>query len=170
MRDMGLAQITAGECLITMGKAEDVQKLIRQLKTQYKYKAIPPMFAEEYHALYRAALPAFLQESGSDESVLCDKRGMEICLGYRRIVIGDYGPYIEFDDNEAAMENLEIQYGQDYRIDNAQFVDRVKYEWWTTKSGSHVKLYRQKRCVEYADYRPGFWYVSPFEVQQKKEE
>jgi hypothetical protein len=30
-----------------------------------------------------------------------------------------------------------------------------------------VKLYHQLRTVDYADYRVGFWYISPFALRDK---
>lgn len=40
----------------------------------------------------------------------------------------------------------------------------VKYLWLTADDDSDVKVYDQKRSVEYADYKPGMLYVSVYEV------
>jgi len=35
---------------------------------------------------------------------------------------------------------------------------------WKTKDQSNVKVYDQKRTVEYADYKVGLFYISPFDL------
>ncbi len=40
------------------------------------------------------------------------------------------------------------------------------YEEWRTNE-DNVKLYHQLRTVDYADYRVGFWYISPFALRDK---
>jgi exo-beta-1,3-glucanase (GH17 family) len=35
---------------------------------------------------------------------------------------------------------------------------------WRTKDQINVKVYDQKRTVDYADYRVGLFYISPFEL------
>lgn len=42
--------------------------------------------------------------------------------------------------------------------------EHVKYLWLTADDNSDVKVYDQKRSVEYADYKPGMLYVSVYEV------
>lgn len=42
--------------------------------------------------------------------------------------------------------------------------EHVKYPWLTADDNSDVKVYDQKRSVEYADYKPGMLYVSVYEV------
>lgn len=45
-----------------------------------------------------------------------------------------------------------------------RYAEHVKYLWLTADDGSNVKVYDQKRPVEYADYMPGMLYVSVYEV------
>lgn len=45
-----------------------------------------------------------------------------------------------------------------------QYAEHVKYLWLTADDNSDVKVYDQKRLVEYADYKPGMLYVSVYEV------
>ena len=35
---------------------------------------------------------------------------------------------------------------------------------WITKDQSSVKVYDQKRSVDYADYKVGLFYISPFDL------
>jgi hypothetical protein len=46
----------------------------------------------------------------------------------------------------------------------AAFRVKVFYVEWRTKDQSNVKVYDQKRTVEYADYKVGLFYISPFEL------
>jgi hypothetical protein len=40
---------------------------------------------------------------------------------------------------------------------------------WRTKDQSKVKVYDQKRTVEYADYKVGLFYISPFDLFVERE-
>ena len=53
---------------------------------------------------------------------------------------------------------------QSYRIEDPRYAEHVKYLWLTADDNSDVKVYDQKRLVEYADYKPGMLYVSVYEV------
>ena len=45
-----------------------------------------------------------------------------------------------------------------------RYKDRVKYDWLTIK-GMDIKVYHQKRTVNYADYKVGKYYVSVHDVE-----
>ena len=45
--------------------------------------------------------------------------------------------------------------------------NKVKYLWLTIKDNSCIKIYYQKKSVDYADYKPGMLYVSVHEVFDK---
>jgi hypothetical protein len=40
---------------------------------------------------------------------------------------------------------------------------------WRTKDQSNVKVYEQSRTVDYADYRVGLFYISPFDLFVERE-
>ena len=82
----------------------------------------------------------------------------------KRIVIGDYGAFVEFSRAQANARHLKIKEGQSYRIEDPRYAEHVKYLWLTADDNSDVKVYDQKRLVEYADYKPGMLYVSVYEV------
>ena len=50
-----------------------------------------------------------------------------------------------------------------YRLEHP-WKDKVFYVEWRTKDESNVKVYDQKRTVEYADYKVGLFYISPFDL------
>lgn len=96
------------------------------------------------------------------------KSGLLISNGYKRIVIGDYGAFIEFDKSQAVVSNIIVKPGQEYR-QQPFFVKTVKYFWLTDKNNSDIKIYYQLRTVNYADYKPSNFYVSHDDVILKDE-
>ena len=134
-----------------------------QLAREYKYKPIPRTFFCDVRAEFQKALPEWCNVSG-DTISLETADGTVITNGYNRIVIGDYGAFVEFSRVQACMRRLEIKEGQIYRAKDPRYAEHVKYLWLTADDGSDVKVYDQKRPVEYADYKPGMLYVSVYEV------
>lgn len=89
---------------------------------------------------------------------------MKISNSYDRIVIGDYGAFIEIDKKDMIKENIKIKEGEEYRIYDTRYSNNVKYFWYTTKDNSNIKIYYQRRKVNYADYKIDKYYVSVHEV------
>lgn len=79
-----------------------------------------------------------------------------IATEYVRAVEGKRGVYIEFTFEQLVKENLYMEECERWRLfsSNAYYL-----EYRTTKD--HVKVYHQKRCVTYADYKIGMLYISP---------
>jgi hypothetical protein len=135
--------------------------LIDELNRQYEYQPLPPVFSRRMRQFYRRVLPANLNQYGDSVS-LVDNSGNPICNGYRRIVIGDYGAYVEFEEHNIHPDaGLRVQLGQEFR-DNGRY--NCKYSWLTNAAG-HVKIYLQKERVKYADYIPGLYYVHVDDVE-----
>lgn len=106
-------------------------------------------------ALYEAQLPRILQEEKSLS--FFSPQGALLASGFTRVVIGDYGAFVEFAPEHIQMHNIRLRWNT--------VVDKpVKYIWWEPTDGSNVKLYEQKDIVAYADYKIGYWYVAPAEV------
>jgi len=61
-------------------------------------------------------------------------------------------------------ENICVQKGQEYRINDDNYKNNVKYHWLTCKDNSNIKIYFQQKPVNYADYKPFMYYISPFEI------
>ena len=95
--------------------------------------------------------------------------GTMIAYKYNRIVIGHYGAFIEIEKDDIYQNNVKCKPGQEYRIRDRRYRDKVKYQWYTAKDSSHCKLYKQMKPVAYADYQEGMWYISPFEVLDQNE-
>lgn len=141
-----------------------------QLAKDYHYKPIEPnLFTGDVRSRYKETLPDWCSLCGNQAQTLITTQSTPIATGYTRIVIGDYGAFVEIDREHILRKKLMIQPGQEFRMSDNQFVGRVKYFWLTARDCSHCKIYEQQRTVDYADYKPGMFYISPFEVfpQQK---
>jgi hypothetical protein len=118
-------------------------KTLEQLKEEYTKRLIVPI-------------------EGSTNIQLVTKSGFPFCpAGYNRIVIGERGPYVEFED--VYMHSVHIPEDQEYRT-NCTF-SKVYYIEHRTIDESNVKIYEQLRTVNYADYLIGKFYVSPFDLK-----
>ena len=147
-----------------------------KLAKQYSYKVISPLIAKINMEKYYTTIPSIFQGTkhptnekpgfyidGKDIELYSDV-GTKIATKYDRIVIGHYGAFIEIDQNDIIKENIRCTPGQEYRMSDPAYSQRVKYFWMTAKDTSNCKLYWQQREVAYADYKPFKWYISPFEV------
>lgn len=81
----------------------------------------------------------------------------KVASGYRRIVIGERGPYVEL---ESLTAQLFIPKSEEYRLKS----DVVYYVHYRVASKALVKVYYQKKSVGYADYQIGMYYISPLDL------
>lgn len=132
--------------------------LSNELARKYNYKKLPSFMSENMREVYKQTIPSFLSSS----QPLYTLNGTLICKNFDRIVIGDYGAYIEFSSDQANKENFIIAPGQEYRLEPRY--SNVKYIWLTINDDSEIKIYYQKNTVSYADYVPKKYYVSVYEV------
>ncbi|WP_054692497.1 hypothetical protein [Syntrophomonas palmitatica] len=124
-----------------------------------RYAPLLPELSEMVRAYYREQLT--LPESGGDINIYTPD-GMLLATGYQRIVVGDYGAYIEISRQQIVKSNLRVKPGQEFRLNPD--IANVKYEWYEPVDGSNVKIYFQIGTVKYADYQRGMYYISPQEV------
>ena len=132
-----------------------------KLAEQYHYKKLPLEVSKMCRELYQKNIPSNLFINGGNS--IYTFHGTLIANYYNRIVIGDYGAFIEIQ--EINKDKLIIQLGQEYR--SKEGYSNIKYEWLTYNDGSNIKIYYQKNIVDYADYQPGMYYVSVHEVLAK---
>jgi len=88
--------------------------------------------------------------------------GLLIAIGYERVVWGDRGPYVEFDTASLVAGTLHVPASQHWRLTTRN--PRIYYQEWRTNDECNVMVYRQLREVAYADYKPGYWYISPMDL------
>jgi len=94
---------------------------------------------------------------------LFTKSGLKVAIGYERIVIGGRGPYIEFIADQILKDNIYVPVEQQWRFQHTESF----YNEYRTKQ-DNVKIYHQKKIVDYADYKVGFWYISPFDLRTEE--
>lgn len=82
-------------------------KYQEQLADEYKYKPIPRTFFTDVRVEFKKALPEWCNMSG-DTTKLETRNGTVIANGYNRIVIGDYGAFVEFSRAQANARHLSI--------------------------------------------------------------
>ena len=139
----------------------DIFALQEQLAHDHNYKALDSARSDYYRDIWAQNLPDGLKIDGSDISIYTSN-GDLICTGYDRIVIGDYGAFIEFSAEQANRNIYKIKEGQEYRVNNPRYMYNVKYNWLTI-ADTDIKIYEQKKTVTYADYKAGKYYISPHE-------
>lgn len=88
------------------------------------------------------------------------KNNTIVANGYERIVFGGRGPYIEFNRDQIIYEEFFIPKNQIYRLSDA----RIYYIEFRSNDDANVKLYYQMRHVAYADYKLGYFYISPVDL------
>ena len=79
--------------------------------------------------------------------------------GYDRIVIGKRGPYIEFNNTQLYWSQIFIPEDQFWRLESTS---SYYIEYRTIID--NVKIYYQQKLVNYADYKIGLYYISPFDL------
>lgn len=136
--------------------------LIAYLIHIFKYKKLPEYLSKEVRTLYSKCTPKFL----NDKPKLYSDYGNLICNGFNRIVIGDYGLYIEFTKEQAG--EFITATGQEYR--DTEKYKYCKYSWLQSSIEDNTMIYLQKNTVDYADYKPGMYYVSVYDVVLKEME
>lgn len=135
------------------------------LAKEYGYQPIEPnLFLGDVRQKYIDALPAWCKREGEPHRELFSEKETCIANGYNRIVVGDYGAFIEIRPDQINQEKLRLAPGEEYRVYDERYAAHVKYHWYTTIVPAQIKLYYQQKKVNYADYVPGMWYVSVYEV------
>lgn len=136
-----------------------------RLAKEFGYKPIGfNFFVGDVRQKYFEALPEWCDVSGNGNMPLLSLAGTRISTGYTRIVIGDYGAFVEISPDQIYRENIHCKPGQEYRIADERYSKNTKYHWLTAKDNSDCKIYFQQKTVDYADYLPGMYYISPYEV------
>ena len=138
----------------------EIIELQEKLAQDYKYEKLPKKLSSEVRLKYKWGLQKELDIYGNSKTELLTSKSTHLSNGYERVVIGDYGAFIEMSDVQIS-RCLITQPGQEFRLDKKY---NVKYQWLTVKDGSEIKVYYQLREVSYADYKPGMYYVSPYEI------
>ena len=136
----------------------DTRKVEKELADKYGYRPLSPELSKKYRKFYIDNIPEGLSLTGGGVLTF---NGTVLCDSYDRIVVGDYGAFIEFSKPGA---EFVCTPGQEFRMYDDRYKNKVKYDWLTIK-GMNIKIYHQKRTVKYADYKVGKYYVSVHDVK-----
>jgi hypothetical protein len=143
-----------------------IQYLLNEVARRMKAKGTPDFykpFTEEESRLLREHYASQFQSLAGDDDhfILTRDTRVPLAMSYERIVVGDYGPFVEIRPSEANMDMLRYHFGSAPRRP-------VSYIWLDLvgEDGivSQAKIYYQQKTVQYADYRPEMLYVSPHQV------
>jgi hypothetical protein len=111
----------------------------------------------------QVVLPPFPEREGVE---FFTYSGTLIARGYTRVVFGGRGPYVEFSTEQIVQAALVVPELERWRFTSSN----PHFYYWEYRSNdpSNVKVYLQRRLVDYADYRVGMWYISPFELHTRE--
>ena len=96
---------------------------------------------------------------GNSTTQFFSKSGGLVATGYIRIVIGGRDPYVEFERGQLCYGQMHTPADQAWRH-NADFV----YYYEERITSDNIKVYHQVGRVDYADYIPGLFYISLFDL------
>lgn len=137
---------------------EDILYILseRQKRTSDRYYApLGKRQSELVRAYYREQLQ--FAEGGHPLLVLRNRCGTIIGCGYERVVVGDYGAFIEMTPTQAAIRNFRPLHAGNPTGGN-------KYTWLLSNDDAETKVYYQKGTVKYADYKLDMYYVAPEDI------
>ena len=97
-----------------------------------------------------------IPHNGDPSMRLFTSTGLLLAGGYTRIEFGDRGPYLELSQEQIQHAN----------IHRAQ-VKHSYYDEFRSNCGANVKVYLQRKRVDYADYRIGLYYISPSDLRDE---
>lgn len=96
--------------------------------------------------------------------------GTWVATGYLRVVIGDRGPYLEFEERHLLLSAFEVPEAEAYRLwHRGRENPEVFYVEHRSRDAARVMLYEQLKGVAYADYRVGLYYISPADLVTEEE-
>lgn len=141
---------------------EDLQEALEMVRERQQkdhpafYRPLPKKESKLVRPYYRQNLkiPEF---GGGEDVVLKNECGTIVSTGYKRVIIGDYGAFVEFSPDQLVKESIGPKFPGPQRKD-------VSYLWYETKDAANTKIYLQQRRVLYAEYSVGMYYVSPDDV------
>ena len=138
-----------------------IRDWIKTCSEHYYYRPLPKKIRAQTYELYLQGLNGF----GGPVPKPVMINGTVIASGYERVVVGDYGAYLELTEDQFTLKDqLVVAPKQSWRL-NQEYVERaglsIKYYWYELFG---VKVYHQVATVKYADYKPGFYYLSVLDL------
>lgn len=156
---------------------QEMEQFQADIAAAYSYKPLPDDVKREALALYLEKLPSSFQgtkreakggyEIQGKRQPLYLRNGECFAKGYSRIIVGNYGAFLEIEPKDILGNLLYTKPEEAYR-ETEKYRNNVKY-FWKTVGNTGAKIYEQRRGVSYADYKPGCYYISPYEVLDREE-
>lgn len=142
---------------------KEMLKFQAELAETYGYKEVPPMFDIMNKEKYKETIPDEFKDKNNWNKPVYSLSGILIADCINDIVIGSYGAFCEIKKTDMHIENIHVCRYQEYRL-QPRYISHEKYLWYSPKDDTPCKIYLQLRTVCYADYKPDYYYISPFEI------
>ena len=140
-----------------------IDEILKKINRNKRVGSYPPLPTDESKLIRRyfaSCIP--LPKNGASTKIL-NSLGTIIGEGFTRIVIGDYGAYLEFDEDQIRLSNIKQKWaGSPTR--------KVKYIWMQTNDSDTTKVYWQQDIVDYADYKVGMYYMDVLDAYTDDDE
>lgn len=140
----------------------EIENFIENLIKQYNYSPLNYEESCKVRQYYKENIPPYLSVNGGN--ALYSKKGIQICKCYNRIILTDYGAFIEIENINAFKHNYVLEFGEQWRVYDKRYKDEIDYIWLTTYLYDDMKIYYYKRLVSYGDFRIGCYYIPVWEV------
>jgi hypothetical protein len=141
----------------------EIHAFLDELVNTYGYRPLPKKMSVAAREFYENNLNGFdVKRPATINNTL-------ICSDYERVVIGDYGAYLEFTEHQRLVD-FSIKKGQEWRFDELYIRERnlnPKYLWLDYHG---VKVYYQLGPVKYADYKADHYYICVHEFDEGNHE
>lgn len=130
-----------------------IEDYIQNLKLSYKNKPLPEQISKKSKEFYKKCLNSYYQING-DEKQIVTWNYIYIAKKYNKIVITDYGPFLEIKKENVFWENLMLKNQQS----NTNFIfygieNYPNFECFFTKESSNVR-----------DFSPNCLYIPTYKV------
>lgn len=137
-------------------KKEKVAEILKKLNDRRRkgskdyYEPLPEDESKIIQEYYTSLID--LPIGGSNIKILNSEDTL-ISNGYERIVVSDFGAFIEMHPDQIVKENIKSRWPGKPKY-------KVKYIWYHTDDKVRTKIYWQQDEVEYANYRINYYYMS----------
>ena len=84
--------------------------------------------------------------------------GAQFSNGYERVVHGGRGKYVELTKDQILV-NFKSKFN--VKVPEEININESFFYYWLVPEGRTEKIYWQIKTVSYADYKIGFYYISP---------
>jgi len=141
---------------------KDIYAEIKRRTTRGNSKFYHPLDEHDSKVIREDYTKRTLIPLEGDDREFFTKSGTLIARGYTRVVVGDYGAYVEFGSEQINRSAIRDRFSRN----NPR--PYQKYWWMESFDIDRIKIYEQIRTVKYADYKPGLFYISPEDLYNNK--